>query len=509
MTAARLQRYAIFLSAHNYSIQYRRTEDHANADALSRLPYEAETETEVDCAHLFYMEQVKVLPVTATAIKTGTRYDPILSRVYTCVATGNWETNTELTPFYNKRSEISLHQGCLVWGPRVIIPKKLRACILKELHDGHLGIVKMKCLARSYVWWPKIDEDIERIAKACSGCLQSRNKPSEVILHPWEWANFPWQRIHIDFAGPFLNHMFLVVVDSYSKWPEVVPVRSTTTSATVDVLQTIFARNGIPEQIVSDNGPQFTSTEFKTFLDNNGIKHITTAPHYPATNGQAERFVQTFKKGLRSMREEKGSISEKLSKFLLQYRNTPHALTNECPAVLFVNRQLRMRLDLVRPNIRENVEKKLAKQSASHGGLLNKTFSVGQQVATLDYRGSNKWAAGVIAEKVGTLVYNVRVYPNMIWKRHANQIIEMPESELGLSNGALISHNSARISEDYRYVGSSVNSADNSTCNNIPPSGNLSSNEPSICNESAVTVHTAPNRRYPDRIRRAPDRLNL
>ena len=117
-------------------------------------------------------------------------------------------------------------------------------------------------------------------------------------LHPWQLAETPWQRIHIDFAGPFLHQMFLIVIDSFSKRPEVIVMKSTTVTKTIDELRCLFSRWGTPEQIVSDNGPQFKSNEFKQFSSENGITHLTTAPYFPATNGQAERFVQTIKKAL-------------------------------------------------------------------------------------------------------------------------------------------------------------------------------------------------------------------
>ena len=87
------------------------------------------------------------------------------------------------------------------------------------MHEAHLGIVKMKAMAWSYVWWPGIDRDVDQIAKQCSGCQQMQRTPPSVPQHPWEFPSLPWKRIHIDFAGPFLDSMFLIVVDAHSKWP--------------------------------------------------------------------------------------------------------------------------------------------------------------------------------------------------------------------------------------------------------------------------------------------------
>ena len=116
---------------------------------------------------------------------------------------------------------------------------------------------------------------------ACEKCLAVKHKPPAAPMHPWEWPARPWQRIHLDFAGPFENSMFLVCVDAHSKWPEVKIMNSTTTTKTLEVLRQIFAGTGIPEQIVTDNGPQFTSDDFAAFVKNNGIKHVRSPPYHP------------------------------------------------------------------------------------------------------------------------------------------------------------------------------------------------------------------------------------
>ena len=112
-----------------------------------------------------------------------------------------------------------------------------------------------------------MDKDIEMIAKSCSGCAMSQPDPLHAPLHPWQWPEKPWQRIHIDFAGPFMSSMFLIVLDAHSKWTEIIPTSSTTSSATINILSTIFARFGLPEHLVSDNGAQFTTEEFATFVN--------------------------------------------------------------------------------------------------------------------------------------------------------------------------------------------------------------------------------------------------
>ena len=117
----------------------------------------------------------------------------------------------------------------------------------------------MKSLARSYVWWPSMDSDIEQRVKNCQLCQQHLNAPAKAPLHPWEWPERAWSRVHVDYAGPMDGLMFLIVVDAYSKWMEVVPVKSATSQATIEKLRTIFVTHGLPEMLVSDNGSAFAT----------------------------------------------------------------------------------------------------------------------------------------------------------------------------------------------------------------------------------------------------------
>uniref|UniRef100_H2ZWC5 Gypsy retrotransposon integrase-like protein 1 n=1 Tax=Latimeria chalumnae TaxID=7897 RepID=H2ZWC5_LATCH len=192
--------------------------------------------------------------------------------------------------------------GCLLWGSRVVVPLTLKEKVLSELHDGHPGITRMKAVARSFVWWPKMDMDIKTKVKQCNACQQTREAPSKAPLHNWGWPEGPWSRIHIDYAGPFMGKMFLVVVDAHSKWLEVLPVLSATVAVTIEKLRFTFATHGLPDALVSDNAPVFTCEEFRSFYERNGIKHIRVAPYHPASNnGLAERAVQTFKNGMRKV----------------------------------------------------------------------------------------------------------------------------------------------------------------------------------------------------------------
>ena len=141
----------------------------------------------------------------------------------------------------------------------------------------------MKAISRSYFWWSGLDKAVEDLSKSCSACQALQAAPAAVPLHPWIWPDAPWKRLHVDSAGPFLGKCF-----SSSRMPEVFMMLSTTAQHTIETLQTIFSHFGLQEQLVSDNGPQFTSDEFAEFMKGNGIKRILSSPYHPSSNGLAE-----------------------------------------------------------------------------------------------------------------------------------------------------------------------------------------------------------------------------
>ena len=181
---------------------------------------------------------------------------------------------------------------------------------------------------------------------------------------------------------------------------------SITSTKTIEILHTVFATRGLPQKIVTDNGPSFVSQEFEAFLTVNGIKHITSAPYHPSTNGLAERAVQTMKLGLR--RTEGSTVQEKLSRFLFKYRITPHPTTGVAPSELLMSRQLRSRLDLLHPNIQERVEKQQAKQKDLHDGSNPvRKFSVNDQGNFPT--NTPKWVPGIIQKVTGPLSYVIEL----------------------------------------------------------------------------------------------------
>jgi hypothetical protein len=200
-------------------------------------------------------------------------------------------------------------------------------------------------------------------------------------------------------------------------------MKRTTAEDLVQVLCPLISTFGLPEQFVTDNGPQFVSAEFRKFCDENGIRHIRSAPYRPQTNGEAERFVQTFKQAFRAMNGAAGSIDAKVESFLFRYRSTPHATTGRTPAELLFGRNFRTRFDLLRPSVRNRVQKSMYRQQRSHDkGTKYREFREGDTVWARWFVGTSKWRGGIIRRRNGPYSYDVQVGRDIV-PRHVSQLL--------------------------------------------------------------------------------------
>ena len=286
----------------------------------------------------------------------------------------------ELQPYQSRAAELSVQDGCLLWGIRVIVPKKAREAVISLLHEAHPGISRTKRLARGYVWRPGMDKTLEFAVKTCAECQENQKSPARAPMHPmhpWEWPDRPWARIHLDYAGPVKGKMILVIVDSHSKWIEAHAVNSATSQATIEKLRLVFSTHGLPDVLVSDNGTSFTNEEFAAFVRSNGIKHLTSAPYHPASNGLAERAVQTVK--MHSGRIQVESVLK--LRFHVCSFVTASLLTGIPPAELLMGWRPRSRLDLLHPDISEKVRKRQLERKEGHDQRCRqRELSAGQTV---------------------------------------------------------------------------------------------------------------------------------
>ena len=424
MASARIQRWALMLSAYNYELCYKPGVDHTNADGLSRLPmsnYVATVPLPGDVLLLF--RTLESSPVGASQIRKWTDADTVLSRVRRYVLSG-WGESVEpgLHPYQSKASELSIQDGCVLRGSRVVIPEKGREAVIALLHEGHPGITRMKRLARVYVWWPGIDRELEFAVRTCAECQDSQNAPVRALMHPWEWPDRPWARVHIDYAGPVKGKMILIIVDAHSKWMEAHAVNSATSQATIEKLQLVFATHGLPEVIVSDNGTAFTSEEFAAFVRRNGIRHLTSAPYHPASNGLAERAVQTLKNALKKGTDGV-SLETQIARFLFRYRITPHSTTGVAPAELLIGRRPRSRLDLLHPDVTDRVRQRQAAQKADHDQRCRQRELVeGQTVWVKNHTAGRRWLPGTISKVLGQQRFHITLEDGRVVDRHIDHV---------------------------------------------------------------------------------------
>ncbi|XP_063839146.1 uncharacterized protein K02A2.6-like [Ostrinia nubilalis] len=443
--ASRLQRYAVKLAAYDFSIEFVKSEKNCFADALSRLPLELTKKQlrgeDEEGRYLHYAQDS--FPISFNDIKTETAKDVLLSKIYGFVMYGwpNRYAYNEIEKIYfNKKDYLYIDQGCLVWGYRIVVPKSLRNCIMKEIHDGHPGIVKMKQIARNYVWWENIDRDLEEVARECLPCRELRPAPPAAPLHSWPWPAEPWARLHVDFLGPFNNNYYLIIIDAHSKWIEVEKVNTTSANAVCDSLRRHFSRFGLPKRIVSDNGPPFSSAAFAEYLNCNGIKHTLVPPYHPSSNGAAENAVRTIKRVLKKAELEREDTNRALSRFLFMYRNTEQSTTGREPAVALMGRRLRGRLDLLRPDAAERVRARQLVEEARDEAPL-RVAKQNEPILIRNYsKSGNKWEEGVVHERIGPVSYNVTTKNGHTHKRHIDQILAR-KSRHSLSRVMDNSHN--------------------------------------------------------------------
>ena len=445
--SGRIQRWALIMQAYQIDLKHKSGKHIGNADALSRLPLSNQSNecVPIPAEWIFLVSLLDSTPVNAKQIAKWTAEDDVLAKVAQYSLEG-WPikiTDPKLQPFHQRRDELSLEEGCILWGYRVIIPLKGQELILIELHKGHVGASRMKALARSYLWWPNLDKRLEDLSSNCDFCLEHRHTPPKTALHPWEWPTKPWARIHVDYAGPIQNNYYFVVLDAHSKWVEIFITRSITSASTISFLDVLFARWGYPMSLVSDNATSFRSEEFTKYMETCGIRHITSSVYHQSTNGAAENMVKCLKRGLQSHGGEgiqtKISIQSSINSLMSHYRTTPHTTTGMSPAELMLGRRIRTRLDLLRPDVtklsgmeqKANLERvqgrvvkkqELQKKYYSKGTPRKISFAVSDKVMYRNYGIGPKWKSAVVKSLSGPVSFKIITEDGTIIKRHADQL---------------------------------------------------------------------------------------
>jgi len=335
----RVLRFRLRLMRFSYSIEHVPGKFLYAADTLSRAPLresDAQTLQRQSEVESFINTITSHLPASQQRLQEYQKAqatDPICSRVIT-YCKSEWPkccNDSELKPYWTVRGNLTLHDELLLYGGRIVVPKQLQKQTLQKIHTGHQGIVRCRLRAASSVWWPGISKEFEHFIQQCPECVKLTPNPREPLMST-PLPKHPWERIAADLFQ--LNSAtYLLVVDYFSRYPEVIKLNSTTSKAVISSLKSIFSRHGVPSVLMSDNGPQFDSCEMKEFANSYGFQHITSSPHYPQSNGLAERTVKTMKGLLKHTTDPYMA--------LLSYRSTPLPWCNYSPAELLMGRKVK------------------------------------------------------------------------------------------------------------------------------------------------------------------------
>ncbi|XP_065318806.1 uncharacterized protein LOC135926803 [Gordionus sp. m RMFG-2023] len=303
-------------------------------------------------------------------LRDETAKDPILRRVKILLNGTNIQNQApELQAFRTRIDEIVNDDGILFWNGRLIISYSLQKGVLQILHTGH---------------------------------------PAQ-----------PWERVHLDFAGPLDGFYWLVGIDAYSKWIEIDRIKDTTSKNLINRLEKWLTRYGVPRQIVTDNGPQFISNEFYKWCKNKNIQHIKTTLYHPRSNGLVERCIQTIKNLYFANREQTNDGEKCLNEVLVTCRNSEHSSTGRIPAKLFMGRRLNTLLDWVKPSITEKLETSVVKHNQLNKGI-HRDFGKNELVWTKNPL-EKGWHEGKIINQKVKFSYNVEEKDKIV-RKHADQL---------------------------------------------------------------------------------------
>lgn len=415
----RLQRLKLKLLKYDLKFKYLKGKLMFIADLLSRSYLEC---TDTDDSYMYEVihcvGQAKYLQCTNETkhkLISETNKDLELKKLIEFTNKG-WPDNLKHIPgdmhHYNKfSSDLSVDQNLIFLRDKLIIPKTMRLEILIKLHEGHLGMSKMKSLARELYYWPKMGDHIEQFVRKCFVCQTHQNKNTKEPLLSHEIPELPFLKLGIDIMD-FKNKSYLVIFDYFSKWLDIKSISCKSAKCINNALIDIFCNHGSPKEIVSDHVP-FDSKECKEFASEWGFKFTYTSPRYSQSNGMAERAVQIAKKMKKKCHEDKTDLRIAL----LQYRNSAVCSTNFSPAQLAMNRNLKAKLPVcfkyLVPKINENVKMEFSKSQNRNIRYYNANtkpkidFYIGQNVMFLKDPNINRWQCGTVEKHNGLRSYNI------------------------------------------------------------------------------------------------------
>lgn len=345
----RLQSLILRTQMYTFDLSYKQGKSIPVADALSRAPVDKSDNVNlISNACITSAKEEKL-----EEIRRETEKDTALKDLKHIITNGWPEEKlhlpTTVTPYFSYRDELSVEDGIIYRGERIVIPSTLRRRMKEKIHAGHSGINSCLRRARTYVYWPGMSTDIRQHVENCNTCASLPIKQQQEPLIQHETPENPWEKVGTDIFT-INSRNYLVTVDYYSQFFEIDYLSDTTSETIIQKLKSNFARHGIPTTLISDNGPQYTSKDFVKFCQKWDIQHRTISPGNSKANGLAEATVKIAKKMMKkcSLNKEDPYLA------LLNIRNTPQEGTEYSPTQRIMGRRTKTLIPthnkLLKPN---------------------------------------------------------------------------------------------------------------------------------------------------------------
>jgi len=338
------------------------------------------------------------------------------------------DVSPKIREYWNFRDEISVNDGLLFRCSQVIVPRSMRPDMIRQVHSGHLGLEACLRRARDILYWPGMQAEVKQAVQCCRVCREF--KPNQcrqpMMSHPV--PNRPWSKVSADI---FLldGSSYLIMVDHYSDFWEIDQLQNTLSSYVIHKMKRHFSRYGIPDTLITDNGPQFCSSLFSRFARQWSFKHVTSSPCYPRSNGKAESAVKIAKTMIKKCKADNTDIWHAI----LEWRNTPTDGVGSSPVQRLMSRRTRTRLPtsstLLQPSVTSGVQDRLiqkrqvAKKYYDRGTKSLPQLVIGEQVRVRPppEESRNKWTSGVCLGPVGPRSYEIQTQ-GAIYRRNRQMI---------------------------------------------------------------------------------------
>ena len=283
--------------------------------------------------------------ITREELKAETRNDQSICELIASIGSNRCPDSAGLAAYRQVFTELWTIDGILMRNNQIVIPRSLRARAVETAHQGHQHTDKTLKLLRQTCWFPQMHKAVSEFVQSCIGCNAASAHNPPVPLEPNFLPDGPWQKLHGDFKGPIAGSYYLhIMIDQYSKYPEVDVLTSTSFQKLKPVLDRIFSTHGIPETLTTDNGPPYSGNEMSDYSKHMGFKLTPVTPDDPQSNGFAENFIKQMCKLVHTAVAEKKNPKEEVHNYLLQYRATPHSTTEYSPAELLFGRRIKTKL---------------------------------------------------------------------------------------------------------------------------------------------------------------------